>query len=779
VTETAGGTGASPAPPGGRPRGSGAGDRVGFKGHLRVEVVAGEAAYLFSEQGVTALQGPGIESVAPLLDGTRDRAEILRAVPSDVADGVDDLLGALDAAGLLAHRADPPPAVPAVREETAYWEAAGLDGPDAAARVRAGRVSVRAVDGLPAGPAVAACREAGLDVVGDPAVADLTLVLCADYLSPALRAAADSLRSAGRAWLPVRPTGVTAWIGPVFRPDGACWHCLAHRLDAHRASELPVRRARGLSGPVARPAVALGAARSAALHLAAAEAAKWLAGHRHAGQSALFTLDTLSFSGRHRPVRRRPQCPACGDPGLVAALVERPVVPVSRPKAAGSGSNDRALTSRRMMERYGSLVDPLTGVVQEVRRDPRAPEPLHCFTSGRNLAVGGDATLDGLRAGLRGLSGGKGVTELDARVSALCEALERHSGSLHGDEPRIRETYRALGDTAVHPNDCQLFDARQFRDRASWNARGSLFQYVSEEFDPDVPVDWTPVWSLTHRRRRLLPTAMLYFGRASDPVAGSRFARADSNGSAAGSSTEDAIVQGFLELVERDAVALWWYNRTRQPGVDLDAFEDSWTAELRRVHTGMNRELWALDLTSDFGIPVFAALSRRTDKDAEDIVFGFGAHFDPRAALRRALTETSQHLPAVSGARADGGGYAVRDPEPLDWWLRATTANQPYLRPDPHTARRVPEDFTYRPRPDLLDDVRAAEELVRERGMEMLVLDQTRPDIGLPVVKVIVPGMRHFWARFGPGRLYDVPVSLGRLAGPTPYADLNPVPLFV
>ena len=40
----------------------------------------------------------------------------------------------------------------------------------------------------------------------------------------------------------------------------------------------------------------------------------------------------------------------------------------------------------------------------------------------------------------------------------------------------------------------------------------------------------------------------------------------------------------------------------------------------------------------------------------------------------------------------------------------------------------------------------------------MLVLNQTRPDIGLPVVKVIIPGLRHFWSRFGAGRLYDVPV---------------------
>jgi ribosomal protein S12 methylthiotransferase accessory factor len=63
--------------------------------------------------------------------------------------------------------------------------------------------------------------------------------------------------------------------------------------------------------------------------------------------------------------------------------------------------------------------------------------------------------------------------------------------------------------------------------------------------------------------------------------------------------------------------------------------------------------------------------------------------------------------------------------------------------------------------------------------MELMVLDQTRPDVGLPVVKVIVPGMRHFWARYAPGRLFDVPVQLGRLSRPTRHEDLNPIPLFV
>ena len=63
--------------------------------------------------------------------------------------------------------------------------------------------------------------------------------------------------------------------------------------------------------------------------------------------------------------------------------------------------------------------------------------------------------------------------------------------------------------------------------------------------------------------------------------------------------------------------------------------------------------------------------------------------------------------------------------------------------------------------------------------MEVLVLNQTRPDIELPAVKVIVPGLRHFWARFGPGRLYDTPVDMGWLPKALDESELNPIPLFL
>ncbi|MFF4098220.1 TOMM precursor leader peptide-binding protein [Streptomyces sp. NPDC001903] len=746
---------------------------VGFKSHLRPTVVPGDAAYLVSRRGVTALSGSGAEILVPLLDGTRTALAVREEAALTLgAEDAEAALLSLAEAGLI--RSTTPAAQ---AEAEAYWDLAGLDGGMAAAGLARAAVGIEALPGVDPRPVAEACRESGIAVAADPGAADLVLVLCEDYLSPALAAVDARQRAAGRPWLPAKLCGTDPWVGPFFQPgSGPCWHCLAVRLRGHRHSEVPVRRALGLDGPVPRPAAGLAAGTALAVNLAVLEAAKWLAGLRHAEQAHIRTFDTLRLSTASHPVSRLPQCAACGDPGLVARRAGAPFVPVSRPKAAATGGGDRALTPAQMLRTYGHLVDPVTGVVKEIREASGAPDFVHAYTSGHNLAME-SASFAGLSSGLRALSGGKGRTAEEARTSALCEAVERYSGTRHGDEPVVRDSLRGLGEAAVHPNDCQLYSRRQFAERELWNARHSRFHHVPAPFDETRPTEWTPVWSLTEGRGRLLPTSMLYFGRGAAPAADEPWA--DSNGNAAGSSPEDAVVQGFLELVERDAVALWWYNRTRQPGVDLGSFEDEWVERIRHGLRRANREVWALDLTSDLGIPVFAALSRRTDKPAEDVVFGFGAHFDPRVALSRALSELGQLLPAVGGARGDGGGYRITDPEPLSWWRRATVANQPYLAADPMAQTRTPGHWPSVRGTDLLDDVRVVTELVRSKGMDLLVLDQSRPDLGLPVTKVVVPGLRHFWARYGSGRLFDVPVHLGRLAEPTPYDQLNPVPLFV
>ena len=272
-----------------------------------------------------------------------------------------------------------------------------------------------------------------------------------------------------------------------------------------------------------------------------------------------------------------------------------------------------------------------------------------------------------------------------------------------------------------------------------------------------------------------MPTSMLY--SMAPEQRGPADLIADSNGCAAGNTLEEAILQGFYELVERDAFGIWWYNRLRVPAVDLASFDDDYLASAAEYYARYERTVWMLDVTADIGIPTFVALSRRPDAPTEDIIYGAGAHADARTAALRAICELNQCLTWLPRPGSRDGRPMIDDPTALRWWKTARLDDCPWLAPAAEESPRTASKYPTIESTDMRDDVERCRALVEARGMEFLVLDQTRPDIGMPVVRVVVPGMRHFWARFAPGRLYDVPVSLDWRERPLDEADLNPEPV--
>ena len=333
----------------------------------------------------------------------------------------------------------------------------------------------------------------------------------------------------------------------------------------------------------------------------------------------------------------------------------------------------------------------------------------------------------------------------------------------------------AEGDEAIHPNEAQLFSDNQLDNAERINAKGHPYNIVPPRLDPGAEIDWTPVWSLTQRRHRYLPTSMLY-GMSAEQR-GPADLIADSNGCAAGNTLEEAILQGFFELVERDAFAIWWYNGLRAPGVDLASFDDEFLAAAEGYYSRCEREMWMLDVTSDMGIPAFVALSRRPDAETEDIIYGAGAHADARIAAQRTICELNQCLTWLPRPGGGDGRPMIDDPLVLRWWKTARIADCAWLAPAPDAPLRCASQYPVMESTDTRDDVEQCRASVEAKGMEFLVLDQTRPDIGMPVVRVIVPGMRHCWERFAPGRLYDVPTRMGYRKRPVAEADLNPAPV--
>ncbi len=159
-------------------------------------------------------------------------------------------------------------------------------------------------------------------------------------------------------------------------------------------------------------------------------------------------------------------------------------------------------------------------------------------------------------------------------------------------------------------------------------------------------------------------------------------------------------------------------------------------------------------------------------------MFGFGAHLDPRIAVLRAVTELNQFLAHILVTSPDRPTGNVNAEDIVHWLTNARLADHPYIQPGSSPVRGM-NDFPRIRTDDLRDDVLYCQKAVEKRGMEMLVLDQTRPEVGMPVVKVFVPGMRHFWPRYAPGRLFDVPVMQQRLNHPLTEEQMNPTAMFL
>jgi ribosomal protein S12 methylthiotransferase accessory factor len=744
-------------------------NRPRFRPDFHVQVVPGEGVFLLTDMKQTLLRGRLYELVTPWLDG--------RSTPDNLCDRLEGQASAAQVYYTLAqlerkeYLCEADEALPA--GQAALWSSQKVAPSEAARRLEERSVAVQAL-GVEAGPFRALLNSLHVRMA-DNGPADV--VLTDSYLRRELREVNAEALHSGRPWLLVKPSGRQIWIGPLFRPGATgCWECLVDRLRANSpvASYLETRN--GHAGAIVNDLACTPATLQVAWGLAAHAVASWIVhGELPDLDGKMQTLDVPAGRWQTHTLVRLPFCRACGCPGEGRAF--QPPELVSRTKEFTTDGGHRTVSPEETLSRYRHHVSPITGAVAMLERAvPASDGVLHVYIAGNNMARP-YRDLAQLRGDLRNMSAGKGITDVQAQASGLCEGLERYSGVFRGDEPRRRARLRELGGAAIHPHECLHFSEWQYREREARNAVDSRFSFIPVPFGADAAVEWSPVWSLTRREVRYVPAAFCYYDY---PLpAEQTFCVADSNGNAAGNSLEEAVLQGFLELVERDSVALWWYSRVQRPGVDLDSFGEPYLGRLQGFLRRHGREFWVIDLTSDLGIPVFASISRRTEGPPELIVLGFGAHLDPRISLLRAVTEMNQMLsnPLLKPEERKAQGQDV-DRETAHWLETATAANQPYLVPadgPSRTAASYPRTWAE----DVTEDVRACQALVERAGMEMLILDQTRPEIGLPVAKVIVPGLRHFWARFAPGRLYDVPVRLGWLPRPLAEEELNPIPMFL
>lgn len=231
---------------------------------------------------------------------------------------------------------------------------------------------------------------------------------------------------------------------------------------------------------------------------------------------------------------------------------------------------------------------------------------------------------------------------------------------------------------------------------------------------------------------------------------------APSGGVAAGLDPAAACAAALLELLERDAVALWWYGDRPARAVP-EALAEAWglLALERRLRAGATaaRRTWFLELTGEFGLPVLAALS--DDGAGGPPAMGFAAAREPAAAGRAALLELCQMelSQLLIGLKLRQEGPSALGPADRQALARQERAAALAARPVAAALEGADRDA-------LSQD--ALLERLAAKGLRAFQLDLARPGLGIAVVRVLVPGLELLPLRAPGPRLAAELASQGR-----------------
>lgn len=371
---------------------------------------------------------------------------------------------------------------------------------------------------------------------------------------------------------------------------------------------------------------------------------------------------------------------------------------------------------------------------------------------------------------------GTGFTREEADLSAVAEAVERYCAAYVQPNMTVLDSWKQMSESvdALHCSELPLFSDAQYSQLN--------FPYVP--FLEDTPIRWVKGFNLTTQREKWVPAAVTWDSYLPLSEEESSICFGLMTGTACGSSLTQATINGLLEVVERDAFMIMWYNRLSLPRLDVcsesvaDAFSEFFDNERFTVHL--------VNMTSDHGIPsVFGYLQTCDGK----ISIGGAARLTLEKAVEKTLFEMSQ-LFIGNKEQIFTNHPPVLIPEQItDYGLRLSYYTQPYAKEE--------LEFTYASEKmdPLRDDdfwVRGEEKDQLERlvlaleqcGLEVIVVDITTPDVrelGMHVVKVLVPGAVMLPRSekekiMTASRIYEVPLKMGWLERSLQPDELNTSP---
>jgi YcaO-like protein with predicted kinase domain len=326
------------------------------------------------------------------------------------------------------------------------------------------------------------------------------------------------------------------------------------------------------------------------------------------------------------------------------------------------------------------------------------------------------------------VSQGKGLDLEEAKTGALMESIESYHAERialplkFGSSQDLRATHRLV-------------------------ETDPLAQAKDSPFHSRLPLLWVEGYDLLRQETVWLPYELVSTDFTLPHPPGFGCFQASSNGLAAGNHLLEAVSHAICEVVERDALALWAClgpEERQRRRLRLDTIDDPGCSELlaRFDTAGLDVMVW--ETTTDVGLPAFHCTIAEREPDPTHFFYsarGAGCHPSRAIALSRALTEAAQsRLTFIAGSRDNvtRDDYdRARNQDSLESRKRQWMA-EPAIR----DFRQIADSQTATLRDDLLLEL----DRLRSAGIDRVIaVDLTRPDLGIPVVRAVIPGLEGLW----------------------------------
>jgi ribosomal protein S12 methylthiotransferase accessory factor len=358
---------------------------------------------------------------------------------------------------------------------------------------------------------------------------------------------------------------------------------------------------------------------------------------------------------------------------------------------------------------------------------------------------------------------GKGSTKMQAKASGLMESIERFcSLSSNYSKNFIRGTYSELSKTyskVLHPDEVVEPVLPLYDEKSSY-------------------IEYVRGYDLQNNEEVLVPAQLAFSKYSSKPPSTYTFLYSHTNGIASGNVIEEAICHALCEVIERDAVSIadlcsssipyTIFKKANHLKKSKDEFVDdssifqevdiSKIAEeyeplkfLIKRFNDVGLPLLIKDITqNDIGVPTFVASSIESiTSDYGYYAKGYGTHLDSRIALIRAITELSQTRAGnIQGARDDLRKIQYNENDEIHkrkWeFMRASFSSEL----GDTSVKNYPIPFskirTYAIE-DILDEIKHILDRLKNAGLKRaIIVDLTHPDLEIPVVRAIIPGLETF-----------------------------------